>query len=146
MWELDHKEGWAQKKWCFWTLCWRRFLRVSWTARRSNQSSLKEIHWKDWCWSWSSSALANWCKELTHWNRSWCLERLRRSRRRVWQWMRWLDGITDSMDISLSKFWQIVKDRGALCAIIHGVSKNRTWVSDWTTHISQSVPRERRFL
>ena len=58
--ELDHKESWAPKNWCFWTVCWRRLLRVSWTARRSNQSILKvinqNIHWKDWCWSWSWSS------------------------------------------------------------------------------------------
>ena len=61
--------------------CWRRLLRVPWTARRSNQSILKEIilniHWKDWCWSWSSNTLGIWCQELTHWKRSWCLERLK---------------------------------------------------------------------
>ena len=60
---------------------WRRLLRVPWTARRSSQSILKEIslgvHWKDWCWSWNSSPLATWCKELTHWKRPWCWERLR---------------------------------------------------------------------
>ena len=61
--------------------CWKRLLRVPWTARRSNQSILKEIspgcHWKDWCWSWNSSTLATWCKELTHLKRPWCWERLR---------------------------------------------------------------------
>ena len=61
--------------------CWRRLLRVPWTARRSNQSILKEIspgfHWKDWCWSWNFNPLATWCKELTHWKRPQCWERLR---------------------------------------------------------------------
>ena len=61
--------------------CWRRLLRVFWTTRRSNQSILKEIslniHWKDWCWSWSSNPLATWCEEPTHWKRSWCWERLK---------------------------------------------------------------------
>ena len=60
--------------------CWRRLLRVPWTARRSNQSipkkSVLNIHWKDWCWSWNSNTLATWCKELTHWKRPWCWERL----------------------------------------------------------------------
>ena len=58
---------------------WRRLLRVPWIARRSNQSILKQInpdiHWKDWCWNWSSNTLATWCKEPTHYNRSWCWER-----------------------------------------------------------------------
>ena len=61
--------------------CWWRLLSISWTARRSNQSILKEInlsiHWKDWCWNWSSSILAIWCKELTHWKGPCCWERLR---------------------------------------------------------------------
>ena len=51
--------------------CWRRLLRVPWTARRSNQSILK-VHWRDWCWSWSSNTLATWCEELTHWKKHWC--------------------------------------------------------------------------
>ena len=59
---------------------WTRLLRVPWTARRSDQSILKEsvlnIHWKDWCWSWNSNTLATWCKELNHWKRPWCWERL----------------------------------------------------------------------
>ena len=61
--------------------CWRRLLRVPWTARTSKQSILNEIssgvHWKDWCWSWKSNTLATWCKELTHWKSPWCWERLR---------------------------------------------------------------------
>ena len=69
MWELDSKESWAPKNWCFWTVVLRRLLRIPWTARRSSQSILNEINpeysWKD-CWSWSSNTLANWCKKLTH--------------------------------------------------------------------------------
>ena len=60
--------------------CWRRLLRVPWTARRSNQSILKispGCFWKDWCWSWNSNTLVTWCKELTHWKRPWCWERLK---------------------------------------------------------------------
>ena len=73
--ELDHKEGRAPKNWCFWTGVEDSW--VSWTARSSNQSILKEssIHWKDWCWS--SSTLATWWEELTHWKRPWCWERLK---------------------------------------------------------------------
>ena len=85
--------------------CWRRLLRVPWTARRSNQSILKKsvlnIYWKDWCWSWNSNTLATWCEELTHLQRPWCWERLRAGGEED-NSMRWLDGITDSMDMSLS--------------------------------------------
>ena len=85
--------------------CWRRLLRVPWTTRRSNQSILKEIspgsHWKDWCWSWNSNTLATWCEELTHWKRLWCWERLKAGGEED-DTMRWLDGITDSMDMNLN--------------------------------------------
>ena len=74
-------ESWTIKKAKCWRIdafelwCWRRLLRVPWTARQSNQSTLKEIspdsHWKDWCWSWNSSTLATWCEELTHLKRPW---------------------------------------------------------------------------
>ena len=82
------------------------FFRVPWTARSSNQSILKEINpeysLEDWCWTWSSSTLATLWEELAHWRRPWCQERLRGRRRRGLQRMRWLEGITDSMDTSLS--------------------------------------------
>ena len=81
MWELNCEESWSPKNWCFWTVVLEKTLRVPWTARRSNQSVLKEIspgvHWKDWCWSWNSNTLATWCKELTHLERLWCWERSR---------------------------------------------------------------------
>ena len=80
MWELDHKESWTPRNWCFWTMVWRRLLRVPWTARRSSQSILKlissEYSWKDWWWSWNSSTLATWW-EVNHRKRPWCWEILR---------------------------------------------------------------------
>ena len=80
MWELDHKEGWAPKYWCFWTVVLEKTLESLWTARRSNQSILKDclnIYWKDWCWSSNSNTLATWWEELTHWKRPWFWERLK---------------------------------------------------------------------
>ena len=81
MWELDYKESWMPKNWCFWTVVLEKSLESPFTARRSNQSILKEISpecsLKDWCWGWNSSTLTTSWEELTHWKRLWCWEGLR---------------------------------------------------------------------
>ena len=83
-WTIKKVEHWRTDAFELW--CWRRLLGVPWTVRRFNQSVLKKstlnVHWKDWCWSWSSYTLATWCEELTHWKRSWCWERLMAGRER----------------------------------------------------------------
>ena len=82
MWELDYKECWVLKNWCFWTVVLEKTLENPLDCKKIKRvnpkgKSVLNIHWKDWCWSWNSSALATWCKELTHWKRLWCWERLK---------------------------------------------------------------------
>ena len=136
MWELDHKEGWAPKIWCFWTVVLNKTLENPFDSKKIKPINPKEIN-PEYSLEGLMPKLKLQYFDPLMWRAN-SLEKTlmlgktesRRKRRR--QRMRWLDNITDSMYMNLSKLQEIVKDRGAWCAEVHGVTKSWAWLSQWT--------------
>ena len=137
MWELDYQKSWTLKNWCFWTVVlektWESLEQQGDPTSQCERKSALNIHWKDWCWSCNSNPLATWCKELTHWKRPWCWERLKaggEGGNRGWDsWMASLTQWTWVWVTSRSWWWT------GKPGVLQSMGLQRVW-HDWATELN----------
>ena len=136
MWELDYKANWVQKNYAFELCCWRRLLRVPWTARRSKLSILKKLNpgcsLKGVMLKLKLQYFGHLMWRADSFEKTLILGKIEGRRRRGPQRTRWLDAITVSMVMGLGRLQKLVMDRDSWCAVVHGVAKSWTCLSNWT--------------